>query len=135
MPTSRPRGAFTVAKWSLAFAANGVLLFVIGVSTVRETYREWKVDQEIVALEQKIETFEGKKLGLTELASRMSTDEAVDRQARVQLGLQRPGERVFVVRGIGDDVTGAMAMEFTAEPEGGNPGRWLKHFFPLLSSH
>lgn len=124
-----------MAKWSLAFAANGVLLFVIGVSTVRETYREWKVDQEIVALEQKIETFEGKKLGLTELASRMSTDEAVDRQARVQLGLQRPGERVFVVRGIGDDVTGAMAMEFTAEPEGGNPGRWLKHFFPLLSSH
>lgn len=133
MPISRQRGPFSVAKWSLVFAANGVLLFVIGVSTVRETYREWKVDQEIVALEQNIEHLEGKKLSLTELASKLSSDDSIDRQARVQLGLQRPGERVFIVRG-GETALASFGTEDQPVDEATNPERWFRHFFPLTTS-
>ncbi len=123
-----------IARWSLIFAANGALLLVVGVSTVRETYREWKVDQEIHQMQAQIEQLEGRKLALTELVSRMDSPEALDREARTRLGLKKPGERVIILRGADQELEswqeyGLGTPEAEAEDSlASNPERWLKYF-------
>lgn len=122
------------ARWSLIFAANGAVLLVVGVSTIRETYREWKVDQEIDSMQSQVEQLEGKKLALTDLVQRMESPDALDREARTQLGLRKPGERVIILRGAGSPETweeagmDAPAPAKTEEPKS-NPERWLRYFF------
>lgn len=123
-----------VARWSLVFAANGALLLVVGVSTVRETYREWKVDQEIHQMQSQIEQLEGRKLALTELVSRMESPDVLDREARTRLGLKKPGERVIILRGADQELESwqEYALSDPETPEAAdtstNPERWLKYF-------
>lgn len=124
------------ARWSIVIAANGALFLVVGVSTVRESYREWKVDQEIRHMQSQIESLEGRKLALGELVRRMESDDAIDREARTRLGLRKPGERVIILQGEGGLGTWQESVK-TAEsvPEAStlktNPERWLRYFFPL----
>jgi len=124
-----------VIRWSLIFAANGALLLVVGVSTIRETYREWKVDQEINQMQAQVEQLEGRKLALTDLVSRMDSPDALDREARTRLGLKKPGERVIILRGADQELKSwqeyglggtAAATEDTTTS---NPERWFNYFF------
>lgn len=41
--------------WPLLLVGSVVLLFVVGAATVRESYRGWRVDREIQALESQAE--------------------------------------------------------------------------------
>lgn len=124
------------ARWSVAIAANGALLMVVGVSTVRETYREWKVDQEINHMQTEIESLEGRKLALSELVRRMESEDAIDREARTRLGLRKPGERVIILRGEGGSESWQESMKIVP-PEAApattksNPERWFRYFFPI----
>ncbi len=123
-----------VARWSLIFAANGALLLIVGVSTMRETYREWKVDQEIHQMQTQIEQLEGRKLALTDLVSRMDSPETLDREARTRLGLKKPGERVIILRGADQEIESWQEFGFgedkvqVSDVPSSNPERWLKYF-------
>ncbi len=127
-PTRRPW-----AKWSVVIAANGALLLVVGVSTVRETYREWRVDQEINEMQAQIESLEGRKVALSDLVRRMESEEALDREARTRLGLRKPGERVIILRGGSADswTETSVAPSPSIAQTRSNPELWLRHFFPL----
>ncbi|KAA0206485.1 septum formation initiator family protein [Candidatus Uhrbacteria bacterium] len=123
-------------RWPLVFAASGALFLVAGVSTVRESYREWKIDQEIRQMQAEIERLEGRKLTLAELIQRLDSPDAMDKEARTRLGLRKPGERVIILRGAEDPATwqddGEAASEEAAETadDRTNPERWLDYFFP-----
>ncbi|MCK9361044.1 septum formation initiator family protein [Patescibacteria group bacterium] len=122
-------------RWPLIFAASGALFLVAGASTVRESYREWKVDQEIRQMQSEIERLEGKKLTLAELIQRLDSSDAVDKEARTRLGLRKPGERVIILRGMDDPASWqddtALAMQTeTPEDTRTNARRWLDYFFP-----
>ncbi len=120
------------ARWSLLVAVAGGLFVLIGVSSVRETYREWKVDQEIDRMKAEIERLEGKKVNLTELIETVQSPEVADRDARQRLGLRKPGERVIVVRGIeGAPVPDVVEQSTSSAPllPASNPARWVRYFF------
>ncbi len=128
-------------RWPLVFAASGALFLVAGASTVRESYREWKVDQEIRQMQAEIERLEGRKLTLAELIQRLDSPDAMDKEARTRLGLRKPGERVIILRGVEDpatwqeDASEAFASESDVpSDERANPRRWLDYFFPRPSS-
>lgn len=122
-------------RWPVVFAASGALFLVAGASTVRETYREWKVDQEIRQMQVEIERLEGRKLTLSELIQRLDSPDAVDKEARTRLGLSKPGERVIILRGMDDpaswqdDTTLAETKETPVDTRD-NPKRWFDYFFP-----
>lgn len=123
-------------RWPLFIAASGTLFMVVGISTVRETYREWQVDQEIRHLQTQIEQYEGKKLSLVELLARLDSQEALDKEARTRLGLKKPGERVIILQGADgmqaswqDDVTLSDSQEAAPDVRS-NPQRWFDYFFP-----
>ncbi len=125
-------------RWPLIVAGSGVLFLVVGVSTVRESYREWKVDQDIRQLQGEVERLEGKKLSLAELISRLDSTDAVDKEARTRLGLRKEGERVIILRGadgpadwkgdLGQEVSATVPTEATTDKT--NSKRWFDYFFP-----
>lgn len=121
--------------WPLVFAASGALFIVAGGTTVRESFREWKVDQDIRQMQSEIERLEGKKLTLSELIQRLDSPDAVDKEARTRLGLRKPGERVIILQGMENPATwqddSVLAKQAEAPKDvRTNPKRWLDYFFP-----
>ena len=121
--------------WPLAVAASGALCLLVGVSTVREGISQWKVDQEISHMQSEVENLEGKKLALSELITRLDSPEALDKEARTRLDLRQPGERVIILRGMGDPSTWNEDLDpspaVAAAPDTrDNAQRWFDYFFP-----
>ncbi|MFH1078178.1 MAG: septum formation initiator family protein [Patescibacteria group bacterium] len=114
--------------------ANVALLLVIGVSTVRETYRGWTVDREIGALEAQASSLEGRKTELEVLAQELVSPDRVEYDARARLGRALPGERVIVLQGVSSTTTwngapGATEQGDVPETAISNPARWWAYFF------
>jgi len=122
--------------WPLAVAGGGALCLLVGVSTVREGFSQWKVDQEIGRMQTEVESLEGKKLALSELIQRLDSPEALDKEARTRLDLRQPGERVIILRGMGDPGTWQDSMDAqpvsaaTPADNRDNTRRWFDYFFP-----
>jgi cell division protein FtsB len=132
MPSNdSPPSLVAKAKWPLFLIANLAVLLVVGVSTVRESYRGWTVDHEISALEGKAQALEGRKMELGQLAARMQEPSYVEREARSKLGLQKPGEKVVVLEGVSATHTvwniDVVAVAQPAETRS-NPERWWQYF-------
>lgn len=121
----------------MILAANGALLFIVGVSTVRETYRRWQVDQEVSSLQSQVEALERKKLDLSDMIQTLDSQDTVDKEARLRLGLQKPGERVFIVEAdhtaspSWKDPTALATSTPMVESSVGqsNPHKWFAYFF------
>lgn len=125
------------SRWPLILAANGALLFIVGVSTVRETYRRWQVDQEVSSLQSQVEALERKKLDLSDMIQTLDSQDAVDKEARLRLGLQKPGERVFIIEADHvaspswkDPMVLATSTPMVESSVGqSNPHKWFAYFF------
>lgn len=125
-------GAHRYARWSWLFAASGVLLILTAISSARETYQGWKVNQEIHGLRAQVEALEGRRVHLADALARLQAPDSVDREARVRLGLQKPGEQVFVLRDAAlaaradSPVVSSTTDEQQDEP---NASKWFRYFF------
>ena len=121
------------AKWPLIFLISCVLFLAVGISTVRETFRVWQVDQDIKSLQAQVDFLEGKKMKFMDLMQRLDSTEALDKEARARLGLRKPGERVIVVAGLGDTgdaaSTQAQPVGQTERSQLSNAQKWWQYFF------
>ncbi|HPF95321.1 MAG: septum formation initiator family protein [Candidatus Magasanikbacteria bacterium] len=123
-------------RWSLFVIVSLFLFFLVSVSSVRQTYSEWKFDQELKRMQNEIEQLEGRKLELAELLNRLDSPDALDKEARTRLGLKKPGERVIILRGFDgasstwtdQGVMMAPAPSSTTETRS-NPVLWFDYFF------
>ncbi|MBM3204719.1 hypothetical protein FJZ48_01925 [Candidatus Uhrbacteria bacterium] len=123
-------GGLKSIRWPLFIAANGALLLMVGVSAGRETYQQWKVDQEIVGLKEQIETLEGKKVRLLDTIQKLHSLDELDKEARAQLDVKKPGERVIVLKGLENESPTARTtfISTTRQQEMSNPKKWLYYF-------
>jgi cell division protein FtsB len=119
------------AKWPLFLMANLAVLLVVGVATVRESYRGWTVDNEIQNLELKAQALEGQKMQISTMAAKMQDTSYVEREARLKLGLQKPGEHVVVLEGVSATQT-VWNLDIVNQPTPSdtmsNPQRWWRYF-------
>lgn len=119
-------------RWPAFLIANAVLLLLVGVSTLRETYQGWTVDHQIQALQAQAESLEGKKMELVRLTDNLASPDYVDLEARRRMGWKKPGERVVVLAGYTDSVTKSAvtdAVKHLPLPEVDNPHKWWDYFF------
>lgn len=122
---------------SLLLAAAVVCLFLTGMSAVRELYRQHAINQEVSTLEQNIQQLEERKSSISDLLTQLHQPRSLDREARIRLGMQKPGERVFVLKGQGwqeesvhaTQRAPALFSESPEEPLRSNPTRWARYFF------
>ncbi|MBI5655092.1 septum formation initiator family protein [Candidatus Uhrbacteria bacterium] len=118
-------------RWPAFLVANLALFLLIGVSTVRETYRGYTVDREIKALEAQAEALEGQKMKLTQLTQAAASPEKTELEARSRLGWKKDGEKVFVLTGYQPADKPAEASVFAAPQvlPPSNPELWFAYFF------
>lgn len=134
MPRERTLGMNSHTRWSFVFAAGAAVLVLLGISSARETYQGWKVEQEIQGLQAQVAALEGRKLHLTEVLNQLHSPDALDKEARLRLGLQKPGEQVFVLGQAANartvnapSIVPGLASE--SEEIVSNPRKWLRYFF------
>lgn len=121
------------ARWSIVIAANAALLLVVGISTVRESYQGWKVDKEIRDLQTQVQHLEGKRNQLSTLIDTLHTSPNLDLEARMRLGMQKPGEQVVILQGFRASADAQTEAEARAQSEKmvrprSNPEKWFAYF-------
>lgn len=83
-------------KWLLV--ANLVILVLIGMSFGREFLRDYQIQKDIETLQTQAEELQVKNTSIRELALAFQTESYLEREARLKLGMKKPGEEVVVVR-------------------------------------
>lgn len=125
-----------MARWPIFLLANLAIVLVLGISTVRETYRGWTADREIAALEAEAQALEGQKTQLESLAAELVSNDRIEYEARARLGQKKPDERVIILQGFSvtptwnDSARSARVMpEIALRAVKSNPQLWWEYFF------
>ncbi len=128
-----------VIRWRYLIVINLIIATALGVSLGREVVRNTTIDAEIAALQADAEELMARNIEMSELKTAMQTESYIEREARLKLGMKKPGEQVVVVQ-MGE----SQAQEFTgdeSDPLGmlltvedskivvANPGKWWYYFF------
>ena len=131
---NRPQFIHRFLRAPVIMIGSVVLLFLLGVATVRESYRGWKVDQEINALESEARELEGRNKRLMEIAQNLHSPERMEVEARKRLGLKQPGEHVVILDNLAASSSWQMQLPLDvvavrAEIHEPNPVQWFNYFF------
>lgn len=103
-----------------------VAIVFAGTAFAREMQRRRAIAREIRTIADEVERQEQRRDRLTDLLQHADSPEFLEREARLQLGLQRPGESVYVIR----DLAGASPQSGkTTDIVPTRPKRWWTYFF------
>ncbi len=104
----------------------GIVVFVIGWSTVRVVMERLQLQHEIGDLQTNVQAQETQLKEYQTLLDKIKDFTYIEREARLKLALKKPGENVFVV-------PDALLADATPHTNGvrelTNPERWWKYFF------
>lgn len=123
-----PNKGFWVRVTSRFFLSIAtILLVVVGYSIAKSLIRRAEIQKEVNNLQREIQDLENKNEQLVKLIDYLATDEFKEREARLQLGLQKPGENVVVVPELvsqeSDNLSAAENSNLS------NAQSWFKYFF------
>jgi cell division protein FtsB len=126
-------------RWRFLIIVHvGVIVFW-GMSLGRETVRSRSIQAQINELKASAQGLEARNIEISELRTAMQTEAFIEREARLKLGLKKPGETVVVVQDGQDGLEPFIADP--SDPLGyvvdnlddgravANPIRWWYYFF------
>ncbi len=90
----------SATKARLAFVAVTILFFSVTISLLKEVFRGHSVTREVADLQAEISSLESENGGLQSLISYLQSPTYAEEEARMKLGLQKPGEQVLAVPGV-----------------------------------
>lgn len=118
----------------LTVAVVGLLLFV-AFAFVREYVRNIDIATELERMEAENAALNAQHLASLELISQLSTETAVEGEARTKLNLAKEGETMYVVQDGAQEITGEgdasaeEALTVATDPSLSNPAKWFYYFF------
>ncbi|MDO8463481.1 MAG: septum formation initiator family protein [bacterium] len=125
--TNAPRDRTLLRSRAALLIGIVVVGFVLS-AIVSEYRRKRAVEEEIRMIADTVSALEQQRVRLTDLLEQSETPEFIEREARLRLGLQQPGEDVLIVpSGTVFDAPDAAAPP--AAEEGSNFTRWWHHLF------
>lgn len=74
-----------------------VIIMLIAFAFYRDRQQQADINQELVKLQQEIDSLDTKKLELANLVDILESSNYIEREARLRLGLKKPGEKVISV--------------------------------------
>ncbi|MCX6798096.1 MAG: septum formation initiator family protein [Candidatus Falkowbacteria bacterium] len=99
---------------------------MISIPLLRNYAKQRAVANEIAGIQKEINDFESKNKDLSEMLSYLQSNASLEEQARLNLGLKKPGEKVIVINA--KDM--ASSSDATAGPEEtSNFIKWWHYFF------
>ncbi len=112
--------------------ANLVIFAVVGWGFSGEYMRNREAQKEVDRLKAQADELDAKNTEIADLGKRYSTGEMLEREGRLKLNLQKPGEEVVVVQVGPGHAAGADPVPARAVGKGvptSNLARWWKYFF------
>jgi len=124
-------------KSKLLIIGEITLLIFISVALGKEIIRRYQIRHQIEGLQAEIQKLEQNKVELSELIEYFNSESFNEEQARLKLGLQKPGESVVVVPSEQGYVKGAeivldeqgIGYSNSDQEDSSNPQQWWNYFF------
>lgn len=124
----RPQGSFVARllgdKRFFAIIALVFLLLIL-IPLAKSYSRKRLIEQEIKGIQQEIASFEAKNGDLKEMIDYLQSDQSLEEQARLNMGLKRPGETVAVITDSAVSVSQTEAEDVISPP---NWQKWWSYF-------
>lgn len=115
----------------LVLLAIFILAILLGLSAGKSFLRKYQINREIKNLEAEINKLENSNRELSDLIQYLNSDFFMEQEARLKLGLQKPGEKVIVIPSqTVDNLADIQKKEYNNQ-ELSNPQKWWKYFFKL----
>jgi cell division protein FtsB len=102
-----------------------VFLLLILVPLAKNYSRQRLVADEIAGIQQEIADFEAKNKELRETIDYLQSDQSLEEQARLNMGLKMPGEKVAVIQ---SDAFGTVMPVELPKQSLPNWQKWWQHF-------
>lgn len=96
----------------------------IGARLIAETMRERSIERQIGELQTEADRLEAKRQEILEMSERVTSQSFLEREARLRLGLQRPGEKTIIVEKVP-----TTREEGSEARRTGNMFKWWLYFF------
>jgi len=132
-----PRGKESFVKKMLQMRSllviNLIIIFLLGLSFGKEFVRNQQINKEITELEQQAEQLEVRNLEILKLKGDLQSESYIEKEARLRLGLRKPGESVVVIpdeNGVDPVLSDINRVRQEMDSsETGNPTLWWRYFF------
>jgi len=114
-----------------------VVLVVFSSALAKEIIRKHQIEGEVKKLQEELTQLEQNNIELSGLIQYFNSDTFKEEQARLKLGLQKPGESVIAVLGESTGTAteeGGQLIALAQKSEGeqlSNPQRWWNYFFKI----
>lgn len=116
------------------------VVILISFPFAKNTLKQYRVNKEISELKKEISDLQNKNVDLKNFVSYLESDQFAEEQARLNLGLKKPGEELTVIKqAAGDTPTGTSSgatifnipgyEKIKPEVKKSNPHKWLNYFF------
>jgi cell division protein FtsB len=128
-----------VLEFRFLFVVNMIVLIFLAWSFGREFLRNREIQRDIASLQAEADALQARNLEITRLHSTLQTESSIEREARLKLGLKKPGEQVVVIQ-PGTQTTQDGDGDASSDPFGilsgeaemrvvANPVKWWYYFF------
>ena len=81
----------------LLIAGGLILVIFFSIGLIKEFYNRHQVNQQVADLEKQISQLEKENGQLSALVDSWDSGQYLEKEARIKLGLQRPGEKAFLI--------------------------------------
>jgi len=125
------RGPSEFLRRKAVLAANLVLLALMGWGFAGEFVRNRDMQKEIDRLSAQADGLAAKNFEIAQIGQKLASSDTLEREARLNLGLQKPGESVIIVRDTAPPPPAAPAdaVQTDAPPSESNAVKWWRYFF------
>lgn len=110
----------------LVFFIGLVFLLMIFIPLLKNYAKQRAVANEIKDIKREIADFESKNKDLSAMLDYLESNESLEEQARLNLGLKKPGEKVIVVQSGDTKDEGAASTTVATRS---NWSKWWHYFF------
>lgn len=138
MPQPKQSFVQRLIRWRLFVVVNLVIVLLLGLSLGREVVRNKTIAAEIQDLENEAASLAARNVEISELRTAMQSESFIEREARLKLGMQLPGETVVVITDTEvsattsddpNDPLGFVIDETTRFDSVANTTKWWYYFF------
>ena len=112
MPKERNQFYKRLLSFRYLLVINVVIIVLLSLSLGREVVRNYEIQSEINSLEAQAEGLAAENIEISDLYTAIQTESYIEREARLKLGMKKPGESVVVVQ---DDHEGVLMEETTTQ--------------------
>ncbi len=126
----------------VSLALVGLLVIIlVSIPLGRKVSQKYRINKEIKELQNEINVLENKNSSLEKIVNYLESDQFVEEQARLNLGLKKPGEEVVIIKPNNNQNSSAKQQTLNSlykisglekqapkSSQEGNPKKWFKYF-------